>query len=242
MDPEFIRVERREGWGEIVLNRPERRNALIPPMAGEVTSALQELDSDKSVASIILRGEGGCFCSGLDLSAGKENPPPDWVGKDVGDVRSMHLALFRCRKPIIGAFERFGINAGAALGFACDILVAGETSFLQIGEIQQGAHIPMNAAWLKIKTTEIVAARLALYGDRVPGPELLKLGLATEVVSDDAVVARTREIAARLASFPPNATQAIIGSLRAQRGIDDPDRWFPATGGGIVRGLPPVHA
>ena len=228
---DFIRVEQGEGWAEIVLNRPDRRNSLIPPLAGEVTQALEGLQQEEAVQSILLRGEGGYFCSGIDLKALQADPPPDWSGKQVGDVRTMHLALFNCRKPIIGAFEKFGINAGAALAFACDILISGETAFLQIGEIQQGANIPMNAAWLKIKTSETVAARLALYGDRVPGPELLKLGLVTEVVADDQVVARCRAVAARIASFPPGASQNIIKSLRSQRGIDDADAFFPSGGG-----------
>lgn len=229
---EFMYVEQGQGWAEIVLNRPERRNSLIPPLAGEVTAALTALQADDSVASIVLRGEGGYFCSGIDLKALQQDPPPDWAGKDVGDVRSMHIALFNSTKPVIGAFEKFGINAGAALAFACDILIAGETAFLQIGEIQQGANIPMNAAWLKIKATEVVAARLALYGDRVAGPELVRLGIATECVPDADVVARAREVAARLASFPPGATQNIISSLRHQRGITDPEAFFPSGSGG----------
>jgi enoyl-CoA hydratase len=66
--------------------------------------------------------------------------------KDVGDARSMHLALYRCKKPIIAALEKFAINSGASLAFACDLIVAGETAFIQISEIQPGVRIPMNAA------------------------------------------------------------------------------------------------
>ncbi|MCZ6503097.1 MAG: enoyl-CoA hydratase/isomerase family protein [Gammaproteobacteria bacterium] len=224
---EFSTIERCDGWAEIVINRPERRNSLIPPLAGEITEAIHTLQDEDEIASIILRGEGGYFCSGIDLKALQQDPPPVWAGKEVGDVRSMHIALFSCKKPIIGAFEKFGINAGAALAFACDILIAGETAFLQIGEIQQGANIPMNAAWMKIKSTEIVLSRLALYGDRVPGPELVKLGLATECVADDEVVNRCREIAERIASFPRGASANIIESIRGLRNIDDPDAFFP---------------
>lgn len=224
---EFSSIEYREGWAEIVINRPERRNSLIPPLAGEITQAIHTLEQNDAVACFILRGEGGYFCSGIDLKALQQDPPPDWAGKEVGDVRTMHLALFHCKKPIIGAFEKFGINAGAALAFACDILIAGETSFLQIGEIQQGAGIPMNAAWMKIKSTELVLARLALYGDRVPGPELVRLGVATECVSDDEVLNRSREIAERIAGFPEGAPAMIIESIRGMRTIGDPDDFFP---------------
>ncbi len=143
------------------MDRAERRNSLIPPLAGEICSAIVSLQQDESVSAIIIRGDGGYFCSGIDLKALQQQPPPDWAGKDVGDIRSMHLALYHCEKPIIGALEKFAINAGAALAFACDILVTGDSAFLQVGEIQQGAGIPMNAAWLRLKYPEPVAARLA---------------------------------------------------------------------------------
>ncbi len=232
---EFSSIERHEGWAEIVINRPDRRNSLIPPLAGEMTAAFEALQSDDDVACILLRGEGGYFCSGIDLKALQQDPPPDWAGKDVGDVRSLHLAMFGCRKPIIGAFEKFGINAGAALAFACDILIAGETSFLQIGEIQQGVGIPMNAAWMKIKSTETVLARLALYGDRVPGPELLRLGIATECVADTDVLNRCRVLAERMAGFPKGAPAAIVESIRSMRKIGDPDSFFPNASGNALR-------
>ena len=141
----------------------------------------------------------------------------------------MHMALYYCKKPIIAALEKFAINAGASLAFACDLIVAGETAFLQIGEIQQGVGIPMNAAWLKIKTTEFQAARLAFLGDRVKAPELLRLGLISEYVSDDSVVERCNEIAATIAGYPTGAAEAIKQSLVAQRGIDKPEDFFPKT-------------
>ena len=159
-------------------------------MAGEITQAVDGLQADKEIASILIRGEGGYLCSGIDLKALQADPAPEWQGKEVGDVRSMHMALYRCRKPLLCALERFAINAGAALVFACDLTIASDTSFLQIGEIQQGADIPMNAGWLKLKYTEQVLLRLSLVGDRVLGPELVSLGLALQSVDEDQVVLR----------------------------------------------------
>jgi len=224
---DYSTIEKKAGWAEIVINRPDRRNSLIPPLAGEITQALAELCADDEVSCIILRGEGGYFCSGIDLKALQQDPPPSWAGKDVGDVRSMHIALFNCDKPVIGAFEKFGINAGAALAFACDLLIVGQSAFLQIGEIQQGANIPMNAAWLKIKSTEQVLARLAFYGDRIVGQQIVDMGLANECVDDDAVVARCRELAEKMSAFPKGAPSTIKKSIRDLRGIDDPESFFP---------------
>ena len=228
--PEFSRLDIHEGWAEIVIERPDRRNSLIPPLAGEIRDYIEQSNEDDNISAIVLRGDGGYFCSGIDLKALQADPPPPWSGKDVGDVRSMHMALYYCKKPVIAALEKFAINAGASLAFACDLIVAGETAFLQIGEIQQGVGIPMNAAWLKIKTTEFQAARLAFLGDRVKAPELLRLGLISEYVSDDSVVERCNEIAATIASYPPAAAVAIKQSLVAQRGIDSPEDFFPHAG------------
>jgi len=224
----YTYIEKHAGWAEIVLNRPERRNALIPPMAGEITQAVEGLQTDPEVASILIRGEDGYLCSGIDLKALQADPAPDWQGKEVGDVRSMHMAFYRCRKPLLCALQRFAINAGAALVFACDITVAGDASFLQIGEIQQGSDMPMNAGWLKLKSTEQVLSRLSLMGDRVLGPELVSLGLALRSVEDGQVLENVREIAARLAGFPAGASETIIERIRSMR-PDDAESVFPVS-------------
>lgn len=221
-----VLTERHEGWLEIAINRPERRNAIIAPVSEAMRAALEEAEADDAVASVIIRGEGGFFCSGVDLKALQADPPPPWRGRQGSSWRDLHMCMFRFGKPIIGAFEKYGINAGSALALACDILIAGESAFLQVGEIQQGSPAPMNMAWFRIKTTEQVMARLAFYGDRVPAPELVKLGLAAECVADDQVVARCREIAERIAGFPAGASRAIKQGIIDQRGIEDVDSFF----------------
>jgi enoyl-CoA hydratase len=139
----------------------------------------------------------------------------------------MHLALYRCKKPIIAALEKFAINAGASLAFACDLIVAGETAFRQIVDFQQGASIPMNAAWLKIKTTEFQAERLAFLVDRILAPRLLQLGLISECVSENCVVERCNEIGATIAGYQAGAAIAIKPYLVAQHCIGRPEDSFP---------------
>jgi enoyl-CoA hydratase/carnithine racemase len=225
-EQDLVTLERREGWAEIAINRPERRNSIIPPVSVGIGDALDELADDNDIASVLLRGEGGYFCSGIDLKALQATPPPPWRGEHSTSWRDLHLKLFSFPKPVVGAFESYGINAGAALAMACDILITGETAFLQVGEVQQGAMAPMNMAWLRIKTTEQVLARLAFYGDRIAGPELLRLGLAAECVADDQVLARCREVCQRFAGFPSGATASIKRGIIEQRGIEDPQAYF----------------
>lgn len=237
-DTELCSTRTHDGWAEIILNRPERRNSLIPPLAAEVHSAIEHLNQDEHIAAIVLRGEGGYFCSGIDLKALQEDPPPAWANRDTGDIRNMHLALYRSRVPVIAALEKFAINAGASLALACDLIICGENAFFQIGEVHQGAGIPMNAAWLKIKTTEQVAARLAFIGDRVSPAELLDLGLITEIQPDDAVTSRCQELASQMGQMPAGATRKIKESLIQQRQIADPEQFFPQSSANALKGAP----
>ena len=217
-------VEDGTGYAEIVINRPDRRNALIPEVAEGVINALEDVDQDDNISAVILRGQGGYFCSGIDLKALQSGASTGSARKDA--IRQMHLAFYHYRKPVIAAFEGFGINAGCALALACDLVVAGESSFIQIGEIQQGAPIPMNAAWMRLKLPEFVLARMALLGDRVSGQEMYRLGVATECVPDDAVLPRSREMAARIAGFPAGCAINIKQSIVGQRQLPDVETWF----------------
>lgn len=223
---DLIKVERHEGWAELILNRPHRRNALVGPLLVQLIETLGALGDDASVEAVVFRGEGGAFSSGHDLTELQAQPRPPWAEDLAVTFRQTNIALFTFPKPIIGALEKCAINAGAALALSCDILIAGETAFLQVGEIQQGAGITNNAAWLRLRAGEAVASRVTLYGDRVPGPELHRLGLAAEVVPDANVVARARAIAERFAGYPPGAGTRHKADLRAQSGITDPQQWF----------------
>ncbi|MHB1855668.1 MAG: enoyl-CoA hydratase/isomerase family protein, partial [Acidimicrobiales bacterium] len=62
-----VRVVRSAGYAELILNRPARRNALTVPLVDQLRAGLAELGADPAVMAVVVRGEGGCFCSGLDL-------------------------------------------------------------------------------------------------------------------------------------------------------------------------------
>ncbi|MFK7916272.1 MAG: enoyl-CoA hydratase/isomerase family protein [Pseudomonadales bacterium] len=212
-------------WGEIVLNRPERKNAITGPLGIHLTAALSELGSDQEVQAILLRGAGAAFCSGLDLKAFNADPAPEWLQDFQSLWRATHLALFNCDVPVIGALERYAINGGAALAFACDYLIVGEQAFVQVGEVQIGMAAPYNLAWLNLRHNEAVVAELALIGDRASSSDMLRLGLANQSVPDDQVVAIATDLCERMADFPTGAPRNLKQVLRA-RLQETPEDWF----------------
>ncbi|WP_397397658.1 enoyl-CoA hydratase/isomerase family protein [Phenylobacterium sp.] len=196
-----------DGWGELVLNRPDRRNALAPQSAADLREGLAALLAS-GARVILLRGEGGTFCSGLDvdLFRGGGDWAADWTG--------FHRDLYACPAVIICALERYAINAGAALALASDLMVASEDAVLTVGEAAIGMHAPMNLAWLRLRAPESVAAQLALGAGRMRGSDLHRLGLAWALVPDSGVLDHAREAAGRMAAWPAGTLAGIKAALR----------------------------
>lgn len=209
----YAYAEMHDGWGELVLSRPDRRNALVGPMVADLRAGLGHLLA-REARAIVLRGEGGAFCSGLDVDAFAVRPAPEWVAGWAGDWADFHRELYRCPAVIIGALERFAINGGASLALACDVLVAGEGAFILVGEAAIGMHAPMNVAWLRLRTSEAVAAQMALAAGRMPAADLHRLGLVHTIVADTAVTQEAQALAARLAGFPGQGLAAIKAAMR----------------------------
>lgn len=199
----------REGWGELVLNRPERRNALAPASAAGLRLGLAELVAG-GARVILLRGEGGTFCSGLDVDLFRGGAGAAWAGDWAGFHRDLHA----CPAVVICALERYAINAGASLALGSDLMVAGEGAVLTVGEAAIGMHAPMNLAWLRLRAPEAVAAQLALGAGRLSGADLHRLGLAWAVVPDAGVLDHAREAAARMAGWPAGTLAGIKAAMR----------------------------
>ncbi|MEJ2131382.1 MAG: enoyl-CoA hydratase/isomerase family protein [Gammaproteobacteria bacterium] len=215
-----------DGWIEIILNRPERRNAITGPLGEELCAAIEGASADDGVRVILLRGNDHAFCSGLDLKEFNADPAPDWFPEFGKIWRSVHKALFQCPKTIVGALERYAINGGAALALSCDLLVAGDSAFLQVGEVRQGMAAPYNLAWLRLRHSETTTMQIALTGRRFLGKELAALGVAYASVHDDEVTERAQTLAEELASYPPGALARIKAVARRYTTESNADEWF----------------
>ncbi|MGE0599592.1 MAG: enoyl-CoA hydratase/isomerase family protein [Dehalococcoidia bacterium] len=224
MTGELVLIERNGHVAEIILNRPERKNAITGPLALGLQAAIDECSADAEVGAILIRGASGVFCSGLDLKEFNADPRPDWLPGFQAAWRGVHERLYACDKAIVVALEAYAINAGSALALSADFIVAGESAFLQVGEVRQGRPAPMNLAWLRMRYGDGMARRIMLLGRRIPGPELLRLGIAHEVVPDVELLSSCRALAAELSEI-----SGIAGTKQVFRLTDLPGRpndWF----------------
>lgn len=203
-----------EGVATVVLNRPARKNAITGPMGDLLAEVFRDVAARDDVGAVLFHGADGGFCSGLDLKEYNADPPPVWLPTARESLIGAHRAIFDCPVPIIGALEHFAINGGAAFALSCDLLVVGESAFLQVGEIRQGMAAPMNLAWLLARHPASVAEQLALTGRRFNGRDLHRLGVALDVVADDVVLEAARTLAAEIAWYPRAEARAIKATIR----------------------------
>lgn len=208
------------------MNRPEARNAFSGEMLARMWEAWQMIDADPDVRVAILTGEGGAFCSGMDLkSISGSDRENEWSKRFKEDPDLAWKALLRhhrLRKPLIAAVEGPAIAGGTEILQATQVRVAGESARFGISEVRWGLF-PVGGSTVRLRRQIAYtrAAELLLTGRHITAREALEIGLIGHVVPDGQAVARAREIADSIAANGPLAVQAVLRSLQETEGISE---------------------
>lgn len=192
----------------ITLDRPDARNALSKPLVEDLSAAVDAAE-DADVRAVVLRGAGGTFCAGGDLT----QTPDEFVD----EVRATNDVLVRMRRsavPYVAAVDGAAIGGGFELALACDLRVVGREARLALPEVTLG--IFPCAGGTRLLAREIGGARareLVLTGEPIDAAEAADLGLATRVVDPGDVDDAARDLAADVADNSPVAVAAAKRSL-----------------------------
>jgi enoyl-CoA hydratase len=214
-DDQTLIVERLDGVAEIILNRPEQRNALNALMCDELRAAAVRLRADESIRCVIVRANGPVFCAGADLKERK--------GMNIDDVRARRLkafaaydALEKIGKPCIALVEGPAVGSGGEIAMACDFIVGTEKASFRTPE----------ALWGTIGATQrlprIVGKRLAkdmaYTGRTLSADEALHAGLVSRIVPANEAVKFVRQMARDIADAPALAMQLTRDCI--DRGVE----------------------
>lgn len=205
-------IENQVAW--IRLNRPDKLNAFTEKMNREIQKAIKQSNTDPTVRSIVITGEGRAFSSGQDLAEVDEN-------MDHGEVLRtrygpMMKELARCEKPVIAAVNGVAAGAGFSLALACDFrLMSDKASFVQafihVGLIPDSG----NLYFLPKLIGNAKALELAVFGEKIRAEDAKELGLATRVIQQENWEEEVKAFAERLACMPTQAIGLIKRSLQA---------------------------
>ena len=202
----IVRKEKPIAW--IVLNRPERLNAINPKMIEEISKALDDLEEDPDVKVVIFKGSGRAFCAGADVTAFAGINPMLAV-KASRKFQELTLKIQFYTKPTITAIHGYALGGGLELALSTDFRIASEEAMLGQPEINLG-FIPGAGATQRL--AKIVgpakAKELIMTGEFIPAVEAHKIGLVNKLVKPGALDEEARNLALKLAEKPPLALMA----------------------------------
>jgi enoyl-CoA hydratase/carnithine racemase len=205
---QHILYEVRAGVAHLVLNRPDKLNAMgIGPGSSrdEIARALAAADQDERVGCVLIRANGRAFCAGGDLSGVSNQAQPDTPRDNQlfnEEILRFNAGIRAVRKPVIAAVH--GLCLGAAMGFVsqCDLVIAASDARFgliegRIGHPGASDLVPViGAAWTKY---------LIFTGEMIDASRAERIGLVLTVEPADQLQARATDLAERLSRMPREA-------------------------------------
>lgn len=210
---EHVRVTREKGVLEIVLARPERRNAITVAMYAALAEAIESAAGDDAIRVIAIRGEGQDFAAGNDLADFLTALP-----RDTGDIPVWRLlrALATSETPIVAAVHGNCVGIGTTMLLHCDLVIAEEGARFSLPFVDL-ALVPEAASTLLLPALagRQRAARYLLLGEPFDVEEAQSIGLVSHAVRPGELQSALSDVVSRLLAKPPEALRRTQRLLRA---------------------------
>lgn len=201
------------GTATLRLNRPEHLNALDVASKEALLAALRDVATDRSVRCVVLTGTGRAFCVGQDLRehAALLRDGSDAVLRTVPEhYNPIAQAIHDLDKPVVAAVNGVAAGAGASLAFLADLRLVSASAGFNLAFTGVALSADTGSSWTLPRLVGPTRAMDLLLNPRtISADESLALGLATEVIPEDAFAARVEAVAARLAQGPTVAYAAV---------------------------------
>lgn len=199
-----MKIENVQAVRHLVMNRPERRNALGTESMEELAAALDAADRDDSVHAVVLSGAPPAFCAGSDL---KELATLTIDGMRLHELATARTArmIAGLSKPVIAAVEGYALGGGFILAASCDIVVTAADARWHLPEVANGWLPPWGLQALLVRVGPVRARLLTWGAQPVDGGEALRLGVADYLSPAGQAANDALAIGASLAALPATA-------------------------------------
>lgn len=211
-----VLLERDGPVATIILNRPDRLNALAHRMRETVAAHVRALDADPDCRVMVLTGAGKAFCAGGDIQS-MEAFDDDAAKRTLGASQAMSRTVNLAEKPVIGSIRGACAGGGMSLALACDMRIASETARFTMTFRRIGLVPDIGGMFYLTQLLGLSQAKDLVFSARTVGAaEALELGLVNRVVPDAELESATRAMADELAASAP---LALANSKRMLRGL-----------------------
>lgn len=234
-----IRVEREGAVGVLTIARRERLNSLDVETAQDFRRAGLRLARDRDVRAVLIRGEGGVFCSGADLKYIRDGGDEGDLGylqpetreplEGYGEIFKQILEYIhstiseirRAPKPFIAAVDGPAAAGGFGIAMSCDLVVASERAWFEWAYFKTGLTGAESSTFFLPRLVGLRRAlEIVLLNPRLSARQALQWGLINRVVPEDSLDSEALTIAAQLAELPTAAVGVAKGLLNQAAGMD----------------------
>ena len=197
---------------EIVIDRPDAKNALTVDMYDRLTEAFERARGDDDVRVVILRGEGRVFTAGNDLGDFIQNPPS---GED-SPVFKFLRAVIEFPKPLIAAVDGWAVGVGTTVLFHCDLVYASDRAKFKMPFVDL-AVVPEAGSSLILPRMigHQKAAELLFFSETFDAGQAAGFGIVNDVFSSAELLEQVRARAARLVTKAPESLRQTKALLKA---------------------------
>ncbi len=208
-----VLVERDGAVLKLVMNRPDKKNALTGAMYQSLAEGLQAADAAQGVRAIMIQGAGGTFTAGNDLADFLTNPPR---GRDSPVFRFLG-AIATLHKPLVAAVEGSAVGIGTTMLLHCDFAYAADNARFALPFVNLGICPEAGSSFLlPLIAGHRLAARLLMLGEPFSADQAMDAGIITAAVAPSLVADTAVRVAQKLAEKPASALRVTKQLLKKQ--------------------------
>lgn len=208
----MINVSRKDAVVIIEIDRPHKKNALIPQMYLDMAKAIESA-SDEAIRAVLIQGSQGCFTAGNDIS--------DFMTR--GDVQEVNetfrfmMALVKCPVPVVAKVEGLAVGIGTTLLLHCDFVYCTDNAKFAMPFINLGLVPEYASSYILPRISgNLQAAELLLLGETFSAQKAYECGIVSKVVSEDVLPELVAQTLTKLVSKPKMALVQSKALLRNQ--------------------------
>jgi 2-(1,2-epoxy-1,2-dihydrophenyl)acetyl-CoA isomerase len=225
-----VRLENRNGVAWLVLNRPDRLNALNSELVELSIEAVAEVSKSPALRCLVITGSGRGFCSGADTAGLFSNPgdaPSDGNYLSHERMQSLTSDIFRLGKPTVAAINGPAVGAGFEFTLVCDFRIMTTDAYFMEAAMRHGLVPGDGSVFMLPRLVGMGrAVDVLISGRRIGADEALRWGMASEVVQRTELEAHVQELAERLGRLQTGAVDLLKQGIRYGLGGPDLESMF----------------